>query len=273
MQGLRFVLAALIGALLPANACASQRLLIQSTTSTQNSGFYEFILPVFEAETGIDVQVVAVGTGRAIRNAANGDGDLLLVHSRADEEAFVAEGNGIARYNLMYNDFVIIGPENDPAGVGDTRSIDAALSAIHTSGFRFVSRGDDSGTHKKERALWDRIPIRPEDGSYIESGSGMGATIRMTVEMQAYTMTDRATWVAFGDKRDAKIVFQGDPPLNNQYGIIVVNPDRHAHVNVSAATQFQDWILSDEGQALIGNYRVNGEQLFFPNATPAAQSN
>ncbi len=247
---------------------AQERLLLQSTTSTQNSGFYDYILPHFEAETGIDVQVVAVGTGRAIRNAQNGDGDVLLVHARADEDAFVAAGYGVARFDLMYNDFVILGPADDPAGVSQADDLGGALARILDAKATFISRGDDSGTHKKELEFWESYGLDPSVTRYLETGSGMGATIRMAVELQAYTMSDRATWIAFQNQRDGRIVFEGDPPLNNQYGIIVVNPERHDHINIEAANRFQDWILSDVGQRLIGEFRVNGQQLFFPNARP-----
>lgn len=247
---------------------AGERLLLQSTTSTQNSGLYDYILPLFEGATGIDVQVVAVGTGQALRNARNGDADVLLVHAKPDEEQFVAEGFGIARHDLMYNDFVVTGPRTDPAGLSAAATVAEALTLIAESGARFVSRGDDSGTHKKERALWASAGITPGGRAYIESGSGMGATLRMAVELQAYTLSDRATWLAFNGKRDAAIAFEGDPPLHNQYGIIIVNPARHGHVNLAAATRFQDWMLGPEGQAAIAGFRVHDTQLFFPNAGP-----
>lgn len=247
-------------------AQAQERLLLQSTTSTQNSGFYDYILPHFEAETGIDVQVVAVGTGRAIRNAQNGDGDVLLVHARAAEEAFVAGGYGVERFDLMYNDFVILGPVDDPAGLLDAQNLQEALARILHAKQTFVSRGDDSGTHRKELEFWENYGLDPSVTRYLETGSGMGATIRMAVELQAYTISDRATWIAFQDQRDGRIVFEGDPPLNNQYGIIVVNPDLHDHINIKAANRFQDWILGETGQRLIAEFRVAGQQLFFPNA-------
>lgn len=242
----------------------SQRVLVQSTTSTQNSGLYDYLLPIFEAETGFNVDVVAVGTGQAIRNAANGDADLLLVHARADEEAFVAAGHGLARRNLMYNDFVFVGPAEDPAGLTVARDLDAVLQALRKGRAPFVSRGDDSGTHKKELALWGSA--QPSGAWYRETGSGMGATLRTAIEMKGYTLTDRATWLAYGDKRKHAVLFQGQPELFNQYGVIVVNPERHRHVNSIGAERLSGWLRSDAGQALIAGYKRDGQQLFFPNA-------
>lgn len=250
-----------------ASAIASERVLLQSTTSTQNSGLYDYLLPKFTEQTGIAVDVVAVGTGQALRNARNGDADLLIVHSKPDEDAFVAEGFGLARHDLMYNDFVVIGPKSDPANVRAATTVAQVLDSIHQNKSIFVSRGDDSGTHKKELRLWSDAGLAPEGSWYREIGSGMGATLRMTIEVQGYTISDRATWLAFADKRDAEILFQGDPPLFNQYSVIVVNPDRHPHIHLDEATAFQDWLLSDAGQQIIASYTRSGEQLFFPNAS------
>lgn len=209
-------------ALLPAGftSADSTQILVQSTTSTQNSGLYDFILPVFEAETGYEVNVVAVGTGQAIRNAQNGDADVLLVHSTASEKEFVSQGFGVKRFDLMYNDFVIIGPLSDPAGLKYSTKLGTALEAILSTGIPFVSRGDDSGTHKKENSLWKSFQHNPDKfGSwYTETGSGMGATIRMAVELNGYTLTDRATWIAYKNKANHQVVFEGDPNLFNQYG-------------------------------------------------------
>ena len=260
------VLVALAVLLIAPGGNAAERLLLQSTTSTQNSGLYDYLLPLFEEETGVDVQVVAVGTGRAIRNARNGDADVLLVHSLADELEFVRDGFGIERHDLMYNDFVIVGPDDDPAGLMSATSVVEALHKLLASGVKFVSRGDDSGTHKRELELWKLTGADFHSENYLESGSGMGATLRLAIELRAYTLSDRATWTAFGAKRDATVVFENDPPLLNQYGIIIVNPEKHPHVNLAAAEQFQDWMLSPRGQALIGAFRVNDTQLFFPNA-------
>ena len=247
-----------------------QRILVQSTTSTQNSGFYDYILPVFEEETGLNVDVVAVGTGQAIHNARNGDADVLLVHAKATEEEFVAGQFGVKRFDLMYNDFVIIGPKSDPSQVGQVMGLKAALDQIYTGVTPFVSRGDDSGTHRVERRLWGLRGDLPEVGMawYREVGAGMGATIRTAIEMQAYTLTDRATWIAYGHKQDFEIVFEGDKELFNQYGIIALNAELFPHVNAKGAQIFIDWMLSARGQELIAGYAVEGQQLFYPNASP-----
>ncbi len=244
-------------------------IIVQSTTSTQNSGLYDILLPQFTDKTGIEVRVVAVGTGQAIKNAKNCDGDVLLVHARAAEEAFVTEGYGVARYDVMYNDFVIVGPAADPAGVKGEATAATALRTIADAGAPFASRGDDSGTHKKELALWTGAGIDPSGASgtwYRETGSGMGATLNVAVGMEAYTMTDRATWIAFGNKGDHEIVVEGDPALFNQYGVIAVNPEKCPTVKAALAQTFLDWLLSRDGQDAIAAYRRDGEQLFYPNA-------
>lgn len=247
-----------------------QRILVQSTTSTQNSGFYDYILPLFKAETGLEVAVVAVGTGQAIKNAMNGDADVLLVHAKSDEQAFVAAGYGLERFDLMYNDFVLIGPANDPDQVANAANLTEALTRLGTGAAPFVSRGDDSGTHKKERALWQAAEMNPDktDPWYREVGAGMGATIRTAIELNGYALSDRATWIAYENKMDTKIVFEGDAALFNQYGIVQVNPTRFPDSNADDAEVFIDWLLSPHGQSLIAAYRVNGKQLFFPNAKP-----
>ena len=246
-----------------------QSIIVQSTTSTANSGLYDHLLPIFEEETGIEVNVVAVGTGQAITNAETCDGDLLLVHAKPAEEAFVEAGYGTSRTDLMYNDFVIVGPDGDPAGVGGMSDVEAALSQIAESGSLFASRGDDSGTHKKELSLWEASGVDPSSGSgewYRETGSGMGATLNAGIGMGAYVMTDRATWISFENKQDYEIAVEGDADLFNQYGVIPVSPDHCPSVNAEAAQSFADWLLSEEGQTAIGDYAVNGQQLFFPNA-------
>lgn len=249
-----------------ANA-TNDHILVQSTTSTQNSGLYDYLLPLFTQETGVDVRVVAVGTGQAIRNAMNGDADVLLVHAKTSEERFVADGFGVERFDLMYNDFVIIGPKNDPVGLNSAGDLATALTILSSGDAIFVSRGDDSGTHKKERALWESIGHIAEPSNwYRETGSGMGATIRAAIEMQGYTITDRATWIAYEGKNDAMILFEGDTDMFNQYGIIAVNPSLHPHVNTDGATLFINWMLGEHGQALIGAYTRDNQQLFFPNA-------
>ena len=244
-------------------------IVVQSTTSTANSGLYDAILPQFEKQTGIRVNVVAVGTGQAIKNATRGDGDVLLVHAKAAEEKFVADGWGVDRFDLMYNDFIFVGPDNDPAGLSDATSAVDALIRISSDRALFASRGDDSGTHQKERLLWTSAGIDPTTSSgdwYRETGSGMGATLNVAVGMNAYAMTDRATWMSFGNKLGFKIVFDNDQQLFNQYGIILVNPSRHPHVNAKDGQIFINWMLGEKGQMAIANFTLDGQQLFFPNA-------
>ena len=244
-------------------------IVVQSTTSTRNSGLFDHILPMFTRKTGIEVRVVAVGTGQAIRNAANGDGDVLFVHARNAEERFVADGHGVARFDVMYNDFVIVGPPSDPAGVAGMTDAVAALAKIAEAEAPFASRGDDSGTHRAELGLWREAGVDVEAASggwYRETGSGMGTTLNIGMGMDAYVMTDRATWIAFGNKGGHRIAVEGDPGFFNQYGIILVNPDRHPGVKADLGRRFVDWILSGEGQAAIASWKIDGRQLFFPNA-------
>ncbi|MEQ8902846.1 MAG: substrate-binding domain-containing protein [Roseovarius sp.] len=244
-------------------------IVVQSTTSTQNSGLFDHMLPMFEDKTGIAVRVVAVGTGQAIKNAANGDGDVLFVHAKPAEEKFVAEGHGVERFDVMYNDFVIVGPPSDPAGVAGSSDVVAAMTKIAESEAPFASRGDDSGTNKAELRLWKEAGIDAQGASggwYRETGSGMGATLNTGTAMGAYIMTDRATWIAYGNKGDYQIAVEGDERMFNQYGIILVNPEKHASVKAEAGQAFIDWVLSDEGQTAIAGYKVDGQQLFFPNA-------
>ena len=244
-------------------------IVVQSTTSTQNSGLYEHILPMFREKTGIEVRVVAVGTGQAIRNAANGDGDVLLVHARAAEEQFVADGYGVARFDVMFNEFVVVGPPADPAGVAGMTDAVAALAKIAQAEAVFASRGDDSGTHKAELELWNEAGVdvaAASGGWYRETGSGMGTTLNTGIGMGAYVVTDRATWISFGNKGAHRIAVEGDPRLFNQYGIILVNPERHPNVKADLGQRFVDWVLSPEGQTAIASYTVDGQQLFFPNA-------
>ncbi len=243
--------------------------LVQSTTSTKNSGLYDWILPLFEKAYDIEARLVAVGTGQAIRNARNCDGDVLLVHSKIDEDRFVAEGFGTRRHDLMYNDFIVVGPASDPAAIAGGRDITAALSAIHDARAPFASRGDDSGTHKAEMRLWSAAGADPTGASgtwYSETGSGMGATLNISVGLGAYTLTDRATWMKFGNKGTHGIMVEGDPRLFNQYGIIAVSSTACPNVRADQARAFVDWMLSAEGQAAIAAYRIEGEQVFFPNA-------
>ncbi len=257
-----------LGLAVPA-AAEEAYIVVQSTTSTQNSGLLDHILPGFEAETGVDVRVVAVGTGQAIRNAINGDGDVLLVHSKPAEEQFVADGWGVERFDVMYNDFVLVGPKADPAGVKGEVDIIVALSAIANSEAPFASRGDDSGTHKAEMRHWKAAGIDPTSASgrwYRETGSGMGATLNVASGMGAYVLTDRATWLSFGNRGDLEILVEGDPRLFNQYGVILVNPEKHPGVRATAGQRFIDWLIGPDGQAAIDSYQLDGQQLFFPNA-------
>ena len=264
---LRLIL--LLGLLSGPALAETKFILLQSTTSTENSGLFDHILPIFEEETGIQVRVVAVGTGQALRNAANGDGDVLLVHAKAAEEQFVSDGHGVARYDVMYNDFVICGPSADPAGIRGLPGASLALKRVAAAEAPFVSRGDDSGTHKAEMRLWRGTGVRTEDASgswYRETGSGMGATLNLAVAMGAYTLTDRATWLAFGNKAEHEVLVEGDPALFNQYGVIQVDPAKNPSGNAAEADRFVDWLRGPAGQAAIAGFRVDGEQLFFPNA-------
>lgn len=247
-------------------------IVVQSTTSTENSGLFKHILPIFTARTGIEVRVVAVGTGQAIKNAANGDGDVLFVHSKPDEEKFVAEGGSTKRHDVMYNDFVVVGPAGDPAGVAGTKDVVAAFRSIASQKAAFASRGDESGTHKAELAIWAQagVDVKAASGSwYRETGSGMGATLNTGVGMGAYVLADRASWAAFGNKAGYKVAVEGDPKLFNQYGVMVVNPARHPRVKADLGQQFVDWLISKDGQAAIASFKIGGEQLFYPNAAGA----
>ncbi|MGF1631288.1 MAG: substrate-binding domain-containing protein [Kiloniellaceae bacterium] len=254
----------------PGPALAQERfIVVQSTTSTQNSGLYDHLLPIYREKTGVEVRVVAVGTGQAIKNAQNCDGDVLFVHARPAEETFVAEGYGVSRADVMYNDFVIVGPADDPAGVAGSQDVTGALARIRQAAAAFASRGDDSGTHKAELALWQAAGIDPtgdSGGWYRETGSGMGATLNTAVGMNAYALTDRASWIAFGNKGGHAIAVEGDARMFNQYGIILVSPGKCPRVRAELGQQFIDWVLSDEGQSAIGDFKQDGQPLFFPNA-------
>lgn len=244
-------------------------IILQSTTSTANSGLYDHILPTFTAKTGIQINVVAVGTGQAIKNARNGDGDVLLVHAKPAEEKFVAEGFGVRRFDVMYNDFVIVGPPDDPAGISGTQDARSAMRKIAAAQAVFASRGDNSGTYKKEMRLWEAADVDPRQASgtwYRETGSGMGATLNAAVGMGAYALTDRGTWISFKNKGDFRIAVEGDKNLFNQYGVMLVNPEKHPNVKATEGQAFIDWILSEEGQRAIASYQLGGQQLFFPNA-------
>lgn len=256
----------LIVALFAAPLLANGSLLVQSTTSTANSGLYDHLLPTFTETTGIEVRVVAVGTGQAIKNASNCDADVLLVHAKSAEEKFVEQGYGIERFNLMYNDFIIVGPDNDPAGIAGTEDVLKAMQTIGSGGYLFASRGDDSGTHKKEMSLWQEVGIAAQGDWYRSTGSGMGATLNTAVGLGAYVLTDRATWITFGNRSDFVVAVQGDSKLFNQYGVIGVNPEKCPNVKAKEAGMLVNWLLSDTGQASIAEYQLNGQQLFFPNS-------
>ena len=248
---------------------AERFITVASTTSTENSGLFQAILPLFEQATGIAVRVVAVGTGQAIRMAERGDADVLFVHHRPSEEHFVAVGFGIERHDVMYNDYVLVGPQDDPAGVGGRSGVVDALARIAAQRAVFVSRGDDSGTHKRELALWQAAGIDAQAASggwYRESGAGMGTTLNIASGMGAYTLSDRGTWLNFGNKGDLVTMVEGDQRLFNPYGVILVNPERHPHVKGADGQTFIDWLLSHEGQKAIAAYRIDGQPVFFPNA-------
>ena len=269
-------LAALLAALLAAAASAEQApfLMLGATTSTRDSGLLGELSQHFEARTGIAVRVIAVGTGRALEYGRRGDVDLLLVHHRPSEDAFVAEGYAPYRRDVMYNDFVIVGPVDDPAGVRGMASATAALARLAAVRARFVSRGDDSGTHKKERALWSAAGLDPTPHSgtwYLETGSGMGATLNIAVEMGAHALTDRGTWLSFHNRGGLEILVEGDPPLRNPYGIMPIDPKRHPHVKFELAERFIDWLRSDEGLDAIDGFRVGGQPLFFADRSDSGE--
>ena len=245
-----------------------QFITVASTTSTENSGLFDELLPKFQKETGIEVRVVALGTGQAIELAKNGDADVLFVHHKPSEEQFVADGFGVERHEVMYNDFVIVGPAADPAGIKDSKDAVDALAKIAAAEAPFASRGDDSGTHKAELALWQKAGVDVAGASgtwYRETGSGMGPTLNTAAGMDAYALTDRGTWLSFENPQNLDILVEGDPRLFNQYGIILVNPEKHPHVKADLGQKFVDWVLSDDGQQAIGAFKINGQQAFFPN--------
>jgi tungstate transport system substrate-binding protein len=266
----RFSLALLTALLLSSPAPAEEKsIVVASTTSTQDSGLFGHILPLFKAKTGIDVKVVAQGTGQALDTARRGDADVVLVHAKAQEEKFVAEGFGVKRFDVMYNDFVLIGPKSDPAKVGGGKDIVAALRTIKQKGAPFVSRGDRSGTHAAELALWKVAGIdiaKEKAGWYREIGQGMGAALNTASSMAAYVLSDRGTWLSFKNRGELGIAVEGDDKLFNQYGVMLVNPAKHAHVKRDLGQAFVDWLISAEGQKAIADYKIGGQPLFFPNA-------
>jgi tungstate transport system substrate-binding protein len=252
-----------------APAVAQDRsIIVASTTSTQDSGLFGYLLPIFKAKTGIDVKVIAQGTGQALDTARRGDADVVLVHAKAQEEKFLAEGFGVKRFDVMYNDFVLIGPSSDPAGV-KAKDIETALKTIQARSASFVSRGDRSGTHSAELALWKQagIDIATSKGPwYREIGQGMGAALNTAGAIDAYVLSDRGTWISFKNRGDLEIVVEGDKRLFNQYGVMLVNPEKYPSVKKELGQAFVDWLISPEGQAAIAGYKIDGQQLFFPNA-------
>jgi len=267
---LTFVLALCVSALAcHAPAIAEDRsIVVASTTSTQDSGLFGYLLPIFKAKTGIEVKVIAQGTGQALDTARRGDADVVFVHAKSQEEKFLAEGFGVKRFDVMYNDFVLIGPNSDPAGVKG-KDIETALKTIQAKSAPFVSRGDRSGTHSAELALWKQagIDIAASKGSwYREIGQGMGAALNTAGAMNAYVLSDRGTWISFRNRGDLEIVVEGDKRLFNQYGVMLVNPEKYPSVKQELGQAFVDWLVSPEGQAAIAGYKIDGHQLFFPDA-------
>lgn len=245
-------------------------IVVASTTSTQDSGLFGHLLPLFKAKTGIEVRVISQGTGQALDTGRRGDADVVFVHAKSQEEKFVADGFGLKRFPVMYNDFVLIGPKSDPAKVNGMKDIAAALVKIKAAGATFISRGDKSGTHSAELNLWKiaGIDIANDKGPwYRDIGQGMGAALNAASASNAYVLADRGTWLSFKNRGDLIISVEGDKRLFNQYGVMLVNPSKHAHVKKDAGQLFIDWLISPEGQKAIADYKVGGEQLFFPNAT------
>jgi tungstate transport system substrate-binding protein len=260
------VAAVLSGA--PVNA-QDKSIVVSSTTSTQDSGLFGHILPLFKQKTGVDVKVVSQGTGQALDTGRRGDADVVFVHAKAQEEKFIAEGSGVKRFPVMYNDFVLIGPKSDLAGIKGMKDVSAALKAIKEKGAPFISRGDKSGTHVAEINLWKAagIDIDQDKGPWYKSiGQGMGAALNTASAGNAYVLADRGTWLSFKNRGDLVIAVEGDKRLFNQYGVILVNPAKHPNVKKDLGQQFIDWLVSPEGQKAIADYKINGQQLFYPNA-------
>lgn len=266
IKRLNLLLAAFTALSLAFSAQADDYITLASTTSTENSGLFSSIVPQFAAATGIQVRVVAVGTGHAFEIARRGDADSLLVHDIAGETRFIANGYSIERADVMFNDFVLIGPADDPAAIAQARTAVEALSAIARTEAAFASRGDDSGTHRAELRLWADAGVDPGGNWYRELGSGMGQTLNTAAGMNAYVMSDRATWVSFDNRQNLKLLFEGDEAMCNQYGSLLLSAEKHPHLKHELATQWHSWLLSEEGQQAIANFEVRGQQLFFPNA-------
>jgi tungstate transport system substrate-binding protein len=266
------VAAALAAAILTTPVCAQDKsIVVSSTTSTQDSGLFGYILPLFKEKTGIDVKVIAQGTGQALDTGRRGDSDVVFVHAKSAEEKFLAEGEGVKRHPVMYNDFVLIGPKSDPAGIKGMKDVAQALKTIKDKQADFISRGDRSGTHIAELALWNKdagIDIEKEKGPWYKSiGQGMGAALNTAGASNGYVLSDRGTWLSFKNKGDLQILVEGDKRLFNQYGVMLVNPAKHPNVKKELGQAFIDWLISPDGQKAIANYKINGEQLFYPNAS------
>ena len=265
-KAINLVLAGVTSLGLAFGAYAEDHITLASTTSTENSGLFSSILPQFEDATGIKVRVVAVGTGQAFEIARRGDADSLLVHDTAGEQRFIENGYASERANIMYNDFVLIGPAEDPAKISESQSAAEAFAAIASAEAPFTSRGDDSGTNRAELRLWESADVEPGGDWYRELGSGMGPTLNTAAAMDAYVMSDRATWVAFGNPQNLTLLLEGDKVLFNQYGSLLLSEEKHPHLKHDLAKQWHNWLLSDDGQQAIADFRVDGQQLFFPNA-------
>ncbi len=268
LKFLHFLLVIFVATALRAASAQTASIVVASTTSTEQSGLFNHILPQFKKTTGIDVKIVALGTGQALDVGRRGDADVVFVHDQAAEEKFVADGFGVRRIPVMYNDFVLIGPADDPAKASG-RDITTAFKSMYNAKSAFVSRGDKSGTHAAELRFWKQANLDPasEKASwYRDTGSGMGSALNTAAAMSAYILADRATWLSFKNRQNLKIIVEGDAKLFNQYGVMLVSPQKHSHVKAAAGQKFIDWLVSAEGQSTIASYKIGGEQLFFPNA-------
>jgi tungstate transport system substrate-binding protein len=254
-------------------ACAEDILRLGTTTSTEDSGLLKFLLPPFEAKQKLKVHVISAGTGKAIKLGENGDVDVILVHSRPDEDKFIDSGYGVDRRDVMYNDFIIVGPDTDPAKIRGAKDAVEAMKKIHDNKSLFISRGDDSGTHKMEKRLWNLAALQPQNPWYLSVGQGMGEVLSMASSKQAYTLADRGTYISFRQRTQLELLVAGDPRINNPYGIMAVNPKRHPGINYAGAQALINWITSPEGQQRIAQFKLNGEQLFFPNGDAMVKPN
>jgi tungstate transport system substrate-binding protein len=274
MLNRRILIAATLGACVLATPAFAQdkSIMVASTTSTQDSGLFEYLLPIYKQKTGVTVKVISQGTGQALDTGRRGDADVVFVHAKSQEEKFLAEGNGVKRFPVMYNDFVLIGPKGDPAGIKGSKDVGKALTTIKDKKASFISRGDRSGTHSAELKLWKAagIDIEKDKGAWYKSiGQGMGAALNTAGAGNAYVLSDRGTWIHFKNKGDLQVLVEGDKRMFNQYGVMLVNPAKHPNVKKELGQQFIDWLISPEGQKAIASYKINGEQLFYPNADDA----